>query len=187
MAIREQLAKFPNDFEGVMLLANIQAEDLNDLPVAEITLNNFCNLPEAPPNQVAAALTQLADWHLKKSQDVGSARAACWNKSSNGFPKPNLALQAAQRIAHLGGTEKILLAAHDRQAMAVPEGVNNIGLLDSTDVFAAEGDRPGQAGGGLCEASGGTSAWTRRRGKNWRSFMRGIISGWIWRRWNWRN
>ncbi len=31
VAIREQLAKFPNDFEGVMLLADIQAEDLQDL------------------------------------------------------------------------------------------------------------------------------------------------------------
>src|SRR6516164_7622133 len=28
VAVREQLAKFPNDFEGVMLLASIQAEDL---------------------------------------------------------------------------------------------------------------------------------------------------------------
>jgi len=43
VAVREQLAKFPTDFEGVLLLANIQAEDLNDLPGAEITLNNFCN------------------------------------------------------------------------------------------------------------------------------------------------
>ncbi len=32
IAIREQLAKFPNDVEGIMLLANIQAEDLKDLP-----------------------------------------------------------------------------------------------------------------------------------------------------------
>ncbi len=53
--IREQLAKFPNDFEGVMLLATIQAEDLNDLPGAEITLNHFCAAPQAPDRQVVAA------------------------------------------------------------------------------------------------------------------------------------
>jgi hypothetical protein len=32
--IRKQLAKFPNDFEGVSLLASIQAEDMKDVPGA---------------------------------------------------------------------------------------------------------------------------------------------------------
>lgn len=130
--IRKQLAKFPNDFEGVTLLASIQAEDMKDLSSAEITFNHFCDRKDAPPLQVAAALTQLADWHLKIAQDADSARAVL-EKISARFPGTALALQAAQRIAHLGGTEKILLAAHDRQAVFVPEGVNNIGLLDSTE------------------------------------------------------
>ncbi len=132
VAIREQLAKFPNDFEGVTLLANIQAEDMNDLPSAEITFNHFCEAKDAPPRQVAAALTQLADWHLKLAQDADAARAAL-EKIIAKFPGSELANAAAQRIAHLGGAEKILLAAHDRQAMFVPEGVKNIGLLDSTE------------------------------------------------------
>ncbi len=131
VAIREQLAKFPNDFEGVTLLANIQAEDMNDLPSAEITFNHFCEAKDAPPRQVAAAWTQLADWHLKLAQDADSARAVL-EKIIAKFPDSELANAAAQRIAHLGGAEKILLAAHDRQAMFVPEGVKNIGLLDST-------------------------------------------------------
>ena len=132
VAVREQLAKFPNDFEGLTLLASIQAEDTKDLPGAEITFNHFCDRPEAPPKQVAAAWTQLADWHLKLAQDVDSASAVL-GKIIARFPETVLAAQAAQRIAHLGGTEKILLAAHDRQAVAVPEGVKNIGLLDSTE------------------------------------------------------
>ena len=57
VAVREQLAKFPNDYEGVLLLAAIQAEDTKDLPSAEITLNHFCDAENAPPKQVAAALT----------------------------------------------------------------------------------------------------------------------------------
>lgn len=131
VAVREQLAKFPDDFEGVTLLASIQAEDTQDLPGAEITFNHFCDRKDAPPLQVAAALTQLADWHLKLAQDADSARAVL-EKIIAKFPDTPLAAQAAQRIAHLGGTEKILLAAHDRQATFVPEGVKNIGLLDST-------------------------------------------------------
>jgi hypothetical protein len=131
VAVREQLAKFPDDFEGVTLLASIQAEDIQDLPGAEITFNRFCERKDAPPLQVAAALTQLADWHLKLAQDADSARVVL-EKIIARFPGTPLAAQAAQRIAHLGGAEKILLAAHDRQAMFVPAGVNNLGLLDST-------------------------------------------------------
>ena len=129
--IRKQLARFPNDFEGVMLLAGIQAEDLKDLSSAEITLNHFCDQPNPPPKQVAAAMNHLADWQLKLAQDADSARAAL-EKIVMRFPDTELSLQAAQRIAHLGGAEKNLLAAHDRQRMAMPESVKNVGLLESS-------------------------------------------------------
>jgi tetratricopeptide (TPR) repeat protein len=132
VAVREQLARFPNDMEGVMLLAAIQAEDLMDLSAAEMTLNHFCDRPEAPPRQVAAAMNQLADWHIKLAQDFDSARAA-FEKIIERFPDTELSLQAAQRIAHLGGTEKQLLASLDRQPMAVPEGIQNVGLLKSSE------------------------------------------------------
>jgi tetratricopeptide (TPR) repeat protein len=138
--IRRQLAKFPNDFEGVTMLANIQAEDLKDLPSAENTFNQFCDRPEAPPKQVAAALTQLADWHLKLAQDVESARAVL-GKLAARYPDTAIATQAAQRLAHLGGTHNILMAAQDRQAVFVPEGVKNVGLLDSSrHLIPAEAD-----------------------------------------------
>jgi tetratricopeptide (TPR) repeat protein len=141
--IRKQLARFPNDFEGVMLLAGIQAENLQDLPGAEITLNHFCDQPNPPPKQVAAAMNHLADWQLKLTQDADSARAAL-EKITTRFPDTELALLAAQRIAHLGSTEKILLEAHDRQPMAVPEGVKNIGLLDTSGHLAPAEIDPAQ-------------------------------------------
>ena len=143
VAIREQLAKFPTDFEGVMLLANIQTEDLNDLPGAENTLNHFCVLPGAPDRQVVAALTQLADWHLKKSADVDAARVAL-QKIVARFPDTEIALRAEQRLAHLGETEKIILAQHDRQAMALPAGVDNVGLLASTEFLRPKEIEPGK-------------------------------------------
>ena len=143
VAVREQLAKFPHDFEGILLLANIQAEDLNDLPGAEITLNNFCNSANAPDRQVVAAFTQLADWHLKKTVDMDAARAAL-QKIVARFPDTEISLRAEQRLAHLGETEKIILGQHDRQAMAVPEGVQNIGLLDSTEFLRPKEIEPGK-------------------------------------------
>jgi len=141
--IRKQLTKFPNDFEGVMLLAGVQAEDLKDLPGAQITVNLFCDSPGAPPKQVFAAMNHLADWQLKLAQDADAARAAL-EKIIRRFPDTELSLQAAQRIAHLGGAEKILLAAHDRQPMAVPEGVKNIGLLGSSEFLQPKEMKPGE-------------------------------------------
>ncbi len=138
--IRKQLDRFPHDYEGVMLLATIQAEDTQDLPSAEITLNHFCDRPDAPPKQVAAALTQLADWHLRLAQDPDSARAA-FEKIIARFPGTDLAAAAAQRIAHLGGTKKILIEAHDRQPVAAPKGIPSAGLRDTlTDLIPPETD-----------------------------------------------
>ncbi len=141
--VRSQLARFPNDYEGVMLLASIQGEDMQDLSGAEITLDHFCAAAGAPPKQVAAVMNQLADWHLKFHQDTDAARAAL-EKIIERYPETDLALQAAQRIAHLGGTGKILLAARDRQPMALPEGVKSVGLLASTEFLRPEETDPGQ-------------------------------------------
>jgi tetratricopeptide (TPR) repeat protein len=141
--VRKQLDKFPNDFEGVMLLASIQAEDMKDLPAAENVLNHFCVWPKAPHNQIAAAWTTLADWHLKIGVDVDSARASL-QKILERFPGTELALKAEQRMAHLGGTEKILMAQHNRERIAVPEGVKNLGLRDSTEFLKPPEIEPGK-------------------------------------------
>jgi hypothetical protein len=141
--IRKQLAKFPDDFEGAMLLAGIQAENLNDLQSADNTLNQFCARPKAPDRQVAAAWTTMADWHMKIGVDVDSARASL-QKIVERFPETELALRAEQRMAHLGGVEKILMAQHDRQRVVLPEGVQNIGLLDSTEFLKPKEIEPGK-------------------------------------------
>lgn len=143
MAVREQLAKFPDDFEGVMLLASIQAEDLKDLPGAENTLDHFCAQPKAPERQIAAAWTTMADWHMKIGVDVYSAQAAL-EKIIARFPESEFALRAENRIAHLGGAEKILMEQHNRPTIVVPEGVKNVGLLDSTAFLKPEEIDPGK-------------------------------------------
>ena len=130
LAVREQLAKFPNDYEGVVLLATVQAEDLKDVPSAEATLNAFCGRDEAPPKQVAAAMMLLADWQLKLVHDVDSA-AATLRRVIDRYPDTELSTAAAQRLAHLGGTGKILAASRDRRRVVVPEGIQSAGLRDS--------------------------------------------------------
>lgn len=146
VAIREQLAKFPHDYEGICLLARIQAEDMKDLPSAEMTVNRFCAFPKAPPKQIAASLTQLADWHLQIVQDTDSARAALEGIIAR-FPGTELAVAAGQRIAHLGGAAKILLGKHDPQAMAVPQGIDNLGLRESMEFLVPTEENPGKLAG----------------------------------------
>jgi tetratricopeptide (TPR) repeat protein len=125
--IRKELEKFPNDFEGQLLLADIQAENLNDLPGAAVTIQRICNQDHAPRN-VALALNYLADWHLKFNQDRDAAREAL-EKIIELLPDSEMSALASQRIGHLGSTEH-LLSRHDPKKIALVEGVKNLGLLD---------------------------------------------------------
>jgi len=129
-AVREQLAKFRGDFRGVLLLAQIQAEDMKDLDSAELTLVRHCANPKVSPRQYAAAMTQLADWHLQVEQDTCSARLAL-ERIIERYPESELALMAAQRVAHLEGMDKILEAKRNPRRIVMPEPLPNAGLLDT--------------------------------------------------------
>ncbi len=102
-------------------------------------------------------MNQLADWHINQTQDFDSARAAL-EKIGARFPDTELSLLAAQRIAHLGGTEKVVLASLDRQPMAVPAGIKSIGLLASSEHLRPDGSGPGETRCRLRETSGAASA-----------------------------
>lgn len=137
--IRAQLAKFPTDFEGHMLLAQLQAENLNDLAGAEATIEQLVAQPGHAPCNIAFALYSLADWHLQHAKDPAAARLAL-ERVLELLPNSEFALGAAQRIAHLADRET-LMRANDPQAIAVPEGVQNVGLLrDSPGIGRAEKD-----------------------------------------------
>ena len=125
--IWKQLEKFPTDFDGQLLLAEIQAENLNDLPGAEVSIRRLCNQPGRSPKQIALALNFLADWHLKFNQDREAARQAL-ETTIEMFPDTDVAALASQRIAHLASTDH-LLAAHGHRRVALSPGVENIGLL----------------------------------------------------------
>jgi tetratricopeptide (TPR) repeat protein len=141
--VRKQLAKFPNDFEGVMLIAGIQAEDLKDLPAAENTLNQFCESAGVPDNFVAVAWTTMADWYLKIGVDVDSARRSL-ERILERFPETEAALHAEQRLAHLGETEKILLGNQNRMRVVLPVGPKNLGLMKSMEHIKPKEIEPGR-------------------------------------------
>jgi tetratricopeptide (TPR) repeat protein len=126
--VRKQLEKFPTDIEGQLLMAEIQAENLNDLPGAAISIERIINQPEHTPRNIALALNMLADWYLKLHQDRDTARETL-QRIIDRLPDSEMSVLASQRIASLGSTEH-LLASHDRKKFTVVEGVQNLGLLD---------------------------------------------------------
>ncbi len=113
--VGRQLAKFPGDVQGTLMMAAIQAEDLHDLPGAVSTIEEWlANHPEDAGGQ-AVVLTQLAGWHLSLGHDVVAARA-CLETIVNRFPDSEAAFLAEQRLAHLEAE-----AAAPRGALALPE------------------------------------------------------------------
>ena len=144
--IQKQLERFPGDAAGQIMLAEIQAENLNDLPGAQIVIDRLCRQPGLPASSLAYALNQLADWHLKYGQDVEAARATL-ERIIVLLPGSEPAQLAAQRIAHLASTDS-LLAAHDRPAIQMRTGVQNVGLLRDTSALSRpEADPAEQAAG----------------------------------------
>jgi tetratricopeptide (TPR) repeat protein len=139
--IQKQLEKFPNDFEGHMMMAQIQAEDLNDLPAAEATLQRLCAQPGHAPRNIAFALYSMADWHLAIGQDREAAQRIL-EQVSQQLPNSEFSLNAAQRIAHLADRE-MMMSSHDRKKLILKEGVQNIGLLPHSDHFKPTETDPG--------------------------------------------
>jgi hypothetical protein len=81
-------------------------------------MDRLCLQEGHTPAQIADALNQLADWHLKYAQDTEAARQAI-ERIIQQFPDSPWSYAATQRLAHLG-TPETWLAPHDRQPVAVP-------------------------------------------------------------------
>lgn len=143
--IRKQLARFPTDYIGHLMLAEIQAQNMNDLPGAVLTIHRLVAQPGHAPINICHALTTLADWHLKYELDRDAARLELEQIIAL-FPDTEFALTAQQRIAHLASTEK-MVSALDPKRYEMKEGIQNLGLRDSvpTNQELARADTDGVA------------------------------------------
>src|SRR5262249_30358511 len=112
--VRKQLDRFPTDLEGHMLLAQIQPEDLKDMPGAEITIHRFCAQPGHAPRNIAYVLYSLADWHMQVDHDLEAAKRAL-EKILELLPDSEFSAGAAQRIAHLASPEMLLETLEPRK------------------------------------------------------------------------
>ena len=62
LEIIRELEKCEDDFEGWLMLANLYANNFNDLPEAEQTILEICEQPKTTPSQLSVALHKLANW-----------------------------------------------------------------------------------------------------------------------------
>ena len=147
--IQAQLKRFPNDYEGEMLLASICVEDLNDLNRGEVTVKRICHRPSTPPNQIAGALNTLADWQQRYAQDNEMAQQAL-EEISRLLPDTEYDRSARQRMAHLGSSQS-LLDQRDRPRVVMKEGVQRIGLAKNAPNIAPEVLSPATEAAALVE------------------------------------
>lgn len=129
--VRRQLDRFPEDFEGQMLMAEIHADDVKDLPSAEEIVHQICEQEGHPPRHIALALNTLADWHLRYHQDPEAAEAAL-RRIIELLPSSEFTLLAEQRLAHLP-TTSTLMELREPSRIRLRPGIDNIGLLAASE------------------------------------------------------
>jgi len=138
--LRRQLAKFPGDFTGMLMLAEVEAENLQDLPGAQMTIERLLTEPNQSPVNSALALNRLADWHLKYGQDPDSAREAL-QRIVRLFPETEQAYLAGQRIAHLS-TAEMLAEKTEPHRLKLGQYEQRIGLLEESSVLKPPAEDP---------------------------------------------
>ncbi|MGV3773979.1 MAG: tetratricopeptide repeat protein [Verrucomicrobiales bacterium] len=124
--IRKQLEQFPNDFEGLMLLAEIYARNLRDMSEASKMIEQIVACGEHSPKNVAFALTCCADWHLEIDHNRDAAKEY-FERIGELYPESEQSQQAAQRLAHLG-SKQMIEEQRDRPRIALKVNQNHAGI-----------------------------------------------------------
>ena len=73
-AVDEELVKHPGSFDGLMLKAAIEAENLRDLAAAAVTVQQAIADEEQFNYRLPVALNKMADWQLAIAGDPDAAR-----------------------------------------------------------------------------------------------------------------
>lgn len=105
--IINQLENSHDDFEGWMILADLYANQFNDIAEAEQTVLDICEQPKTTAPQLSIALHRLADWHLQKGDDPDAARRAL-QMIADRLPGSHLAHMAQLRMNQLPQTTEEL-------------------------------------------------------------------------------
>ena len=104
-AVDEQLIKHPENFDGLMLKAAIQAENLGDLSTAAATIQETLSDPKQLNYRLPVALNKMAEWQLAIAGDPVAARRTL-RQIQTALPNSQAAQLSAQRLASLDSSEE---------------------------------------------------------------------------------
>ncbi len=125
--VENQLLEFPTDYEGWMLKGDILAHDLHRLPEALAAVEAIIAHGTHLPQNIAYALNQTADWHLKYAKNVDAARQSL-EQIIELLPDSQQSHLAAQRIAHLA-TPEFLASRSGVVTVGLKPPLENFGLM----------------------------------------------------------
>jgi tetratricopeptide (TPR) repeat protein len=131
-AVIHELESCEDDFDGWMMLAELYANQFNDLAAAQELLRQTCEHPGTTPSQFAVAHHRLADWQLKLAQDPDAARAAL-EEICRRHPRSHLDRMARLRINQLPAS---------REEWIVRQGVKKIHLHTLSGSARSSGAAP---------------------------------------------
>jgi len=144
-AVKAEFAKFPGDAAGLLLLAQILAEDLHNSEGAAAVLQELADTPGRPGDESCLALNHLADLQLKHWRDPAAAKQT-WERIVAEFPNTTASHLAQQRLAHLGGgrtsgveseAPKLVVKVHSgRMGLTEDLGASQLPVEDATQKVA---------------------------------------------------
>ena len=111
-AVEIQLEQYPGDFDGLMLKASIQAENLNDLPAAVETIQESLEDPDKLRFNLPVALNKMVDWQLTIAGDVAAGKRTL-EQIREALPGSQAAQFASQRLSSLDASEEVEAANDD--------------------------------------------------------------------------
>ena len=117
--VLNQLENCAEDFDGWLMLAELYANQFNDLPEADRTIRELCAQPNISAFQISLALHRLADWHLKLAADPAGARSAL-EEISRRLPDTHFARMARLRIHQLPASREELLEQRKPKTIRLP-------------------------------------------------------------------
>lgn len=125
---QEQLAKFKNDFDCYMMIASIQAENMDNLPIAQSLLESLIeNNKKLERKQVTYAMNTLADWQLKFGKDPDAAKSTLERIIAK-YPDTRASQGAESRIAHMASKESLEAADKPKEGKVMPKFERDLGL-----------------------------------------------------------
>lgn len=164
--IENQLERFPGDAQGLMMLADLHANEFNDVPAALVTLDLLLAGPGRSPEDLALALQQKASWELERLKDPQAARLSL-ERIDELCPGTQAALTARQQIARMKSQEELeeyetprrLVVVHHPERVGLAESIPG---PPSEDVLGASAGDGGEAARLVAHLEQFPDDWTAR-------------------------